>query len=78
MFFFMIAWYKADVRLMIIVSVVGGFGAVIGETKKFWWLDDDFMIQMVPAILLIIIWIAMPHLGFSYPGDIIYPGKMPW
>lgn len=78
MFFFTIAWYKTDVRLMILASVVGGFGAVVGETKKFWWLDDDFMIQMVPAILLIIIWIAMPHLGFSYPDQIIYPGEMPW
>ena len=78
MFFFMIAWYKTDVRLMIFASVVGGFGAVVGETRQFWWLDDDFMIQMVPAILLIIIWIAMPHLGFSYPDQIIYPGKMPW
>lgn len=79
MFFFMITWYKVDVRIVIIASIVGGFGAVFGETKKFWWLDDDFMIQMVPAILLFILWISLPYLGFNFTDPtIIYPGKMPW
>jgi dolichol kinase len=79
MFFFMITWYKVDVRIMIIASIIGAFGAVFGETKKIWWLDDDFMIQMVPAILLLILWISLPYLGFNYTDPtIIYPGKMPW
>jgi dolichol kinase len=78
MLFFMVAWYKADVRLMILVSIVGAFGTVIGETKKFWWLDDDFMIQMLPAVLLLIIWVGAPHLGFSHPDPIIYAGIMSW
>ena len=79
MIFFMIAWFKADVYLMVFASLIGAFGAVIGETKKLWWLDDDFMIQMVPAILLIIIWIFLPYFGINMPQEnIIYPGLMPW
>ncbi len=78
MYFFIITWFKSDFFLIILVSIVGGFGAIIGETKKFWWLDDDFMIQMIPAILLLIIWISIPYLGFCYPGEIIYPSIMPW
>jgi len=78
MFFFVFTWYKADPFLMILVGIVGAYGAVIGEAKKFYWLDDDFMIQMVPAILLAIIWFAIPYIGFSYPPDIIYPDLMPW
>lgn len=81
MLLFLVAWYKADFRLLILASVVGAFGAVIGETKKFWWLDDDFMIQMLPAILLGIIWIALPYIGFGDPGnslDVIYPVIWPW
>ncbi|MCJ7570618.1 MAG: dolichol kinase, partial [Candidatus Thermoplasmatota archaeon] len=39
MFFFIVTWYKADFSLMILVSIVGATGAVVGETKKFWWLD---------------------------------------
>jgi dolichol kinase len=78
MLFFVISWYKADIRLMLLASFVGAFGAVIGETKKFWWLDDDFMIQMVPAVLLLIVWYGAPYLGFSLPDPIIYPSIMPW
>ena len=79
MSFFMIAFYKADLFFMVLASVVGAYGAVVGETKKFWWLDDDFMIQMVPAILLLILWIALPYFGINVPTDnIIYPGLMPW
>jgi len=79
MSFFMIACYKADIFIMFLISIIGAAGAVIGETKKFWWLDDDFMIQMVPAILLLIIWIALPYFGISIPQEnIIYPGLMPW
>lgn len=79
MFFFVIIWYNVDIRLMIFVSIVGGLGAIIGESKKFWWLDDDFMIQILPAILLIIIWFIVPYTGLNLPPEqIINPGRMPW
>jgi len=79
MSFFMIAWYKADIFVMFLVSITGAWGAVIGETKKFWWLDDDFMIQILPAILILIIWIILPYFGIDIPQEnIIYPGLMPW
>lgn len=78
MIFFVTSWYKAEPLLVILVGIVGAFGAIIGEAKKFWWLDDDFMIQMLPAVLLAIIWLAIPHLGLSYPGEIIYPTLWPW
>ena len=78
MFFFVITWYKAGIWIVLLASVVGAVGAVIGETKRFWWLDDDFMIQMVPAVLLLIIWVSAPHIGFGLPDKIIYPGIVPW
>ena len=73
MLLFVLIWYKADVTLMLVVSIVGGLGAVVGEAKKFWLLDDDFMIQMVPAILVLILWICAPYFGFALPGEIIHP-----
>jgi dolichol kinase len=73
MFFFMITWYKADPALMILVGIVGATGAIIGETKKIYWIDDDFMIQMIPALLLLAIWYASPFFGLSMPDPIIYP-----
>lgn len=77
MFFFIITWFKSSVLLILLVSVVGAFGALVGETKKFWWLDDDFMIQMIPAFLLLIIWISIPYFGLCYPSEIIYPMPIP-
>jgi hypothetical protein len=79
MFFFIVTWYKADFSLMILVSIVGAIGAVVGETKKFWWFDDDFMIQILPAVLILIIWFVAPVLGLNPPSDpIIYPSVIPW
>ena len=71
--FFMITWYKAAIWLMLLVSIVGAAGAVIGEAKKFWWLDDDFMIQMLPAIFLLAIWLSAQYIGIALPEPIIYP-----
>lgn len=77
-FFFVFTWYKAEPTLMILVGIIGAAGAVIGETVKFSWLDDDFMIQMTPAILLLLVWYGLPLVGFIMPEQIIYPGVMPW
>ena len=55
MFLFLITWHKADTWMMFLVSIVGADGAVLGEVKKLWWLDDDVMTQMIPAVLLLII-----------------------
>ena len=54
--FFLIAWYQADLWIRILIGGVGAAGAVIGEGKKLRFLDDDFMIQMLPAVLVFILW----------------------
>ena len=70
-FFFIFSWYEAGFFLMIIASIIGAFFAVIGETKKFWWIDDDLMIQILPATMLLILWYLCLYLGWNLPGDII-------
>ena len=80
--FFVVSWYKSDVWVMVLVSIVGTTGAVIGETKKFWWLDDDFMIQMLPALLILILWVGLTFTGVDIiPSDlepVIHPIPMSW
>jgi len=79
MVFFMVSWYKADLWIVFLVSIVGAGGAVLGEVKKFWWLDDDFMIQIVPAVLLIILLLSLKQMGIEISFEqVIYPGNMPW
>ena len=79
MIFFLVTWYQADIIIRILVSIVGATGAVIGEIKKFWWLDDDFMIQILPALLLLIVWFGAPYIGLNLPTEpIIHPGVIQW
>lgn len=73
LFFFLFSWYTAGWFLMIVVSVIGACFAVLGEIKKFWWIDDDFMIQILPAVLLLILWNLGIYLGWNLPSDIIHP-----
>jgi len=79
MLFFVITWYKAELWIILLVAIVGATGAVIGETKKFWWLDDDFMIQLLPAMLILLIWLGLQSTGIDIlPEQVIYPSVFPW
>jgi len=70
-FFFLITWHQASWWVVILVSVIGASGALVGEMKKLRFFDDDFMIQMLPALLLWLFWQGSLALGLS-----ILPAKM--
>jgi MFS family permease len=69
--FFLVTWYQVDWWVLIIVSIIGALGALIGEAKKLQLIDDDFMIQMLPAILLLLLWQGCLMMGVD-----ILPPKM--
>ncbi|HWR63735.1 MAG TPA: dolichol kinase [Candidatus Thermoplasmatota archaeon] len=74
LFFFCITWYQADWWILILVSVIGAAGALIGEAKKLRLIDDDFMIQMLPALLLLLFWQGALAFGTNIlPPKIILP-----
>ncbi|EMR74010.1 dolichol kinase [Thermoplasmatales archaeon SCGC AB-539-N05] len=77
-FLFAVTWYNAQPLIIVIVTLVGATGAVIGETRKFRWLDDDFMIQILPAILIALIWIIAGQLGINMPEPLLHAGEMGW
>lgn len=73
-FFFMITWYQADWWILLPVCVIGASGAVVGEAKKLRFIDDDFMIQMLPAVLLFVLWQGLLFSGFNLlPPPMIHP-----
>jgi len=77
--FFFVTWYTADLWIVFLFSIVGATGAVVGEAKKFSWIDDDFLIQILPAILLIALYVIMTQFSVSLSFEqVIYPGNMPW
>jgi dolichol kinase len=73
-FFFLVTWYQAEWWILILVVLLGATGAVIGEVKKLKFVDDDFMIQMLPAFLLLLIWQGLLMTGIDIlPPPILYP-----
>jgi dolichol kinase len=74
MFFFLLTWYRADWWVILTVSVVGAIGAVVGEAKKLRLVDDDFTIQILPALLLILVWQGIFLTGIDIlPPPLILP-----
>ena len=74
LFYFLITWYQAEWLVLILISVIGAIGALIGEAWKLRFIDDDFMIQMLPAIILWLIWQAtMAFDILIFPPKIILP-----
>lgn len=77
--FFVVTWYKADLLVMMIAALTGSCGAVLAESFNIWWLDDDFMIQIIPALLLLALLIGSKAMGMTVlPEPIIYPSFLPW
>ena len=74
MFFFLITWHTVDISILIFISILGASAAVIGESKKFWLIDDDFMIQMLPAVILFALWQVLLFVGVNIlPAKFILP-----
>ena len=73
-FFFLLTWFRADWWVLLLVSVIGASGALIGEAKKLRFIDDDFMIQMLPAIMLLLVWQGLLLAGINIlPPKLILP-----
>jgi len=73
-FFFIVTWYRADWWILLLVPLIGATGAVIGEVKKFKFVDDDFMIQILPAVFLILMWRGFLLIGIDMlPPPMLYP-----
>lgn len=72
--FFLLTWYKAEWWVLMLVPFIGATAAVYGETKKLAFLDDDFMIQMLPALLLLLLWQVLLLVNINIlPPPIITP-----
>jgi len=74
MCFFLLTWYRAEWWVMLMVALLGASGAMLGEVKKWKFIDDDFMIQILPALLLTCIWQVFLLTGNNIlPAPLILP-----
>lgn len=71
---FLLTWSEAQPWVAVSVSLLGAAGVVLGESVKFRWLDDDLLIQLVPAILLFVFWQGLVMLNITIlPPVLIHP-----
>ena len=75
---FALTWYQAEILIILIVASSGACAALVGELWKVWWLDDDFMIQIAPAVVLVIIWLVANAINIQIlPEPLLYPLAFP-
>jgi|YNPNPStandDraft_1061719.scaffolds.fasta_scaffold01817_11 dolichol kinase len=56
-FFFYVVWHHdSSITITVVISIIGGSLAVIGEAWKSRLIDDDFLMQILPAIGVFMIW----------------------
>lgn len=53
--FFAIIWMHTPINIMIPIASIGSISAVIAEKYAGFWIDDDFLMQMLPAMILLCI-----------------------
>jgi len=74
---FLVIWNQAEWWILVLVSVVGASGALLGEAKKLRLVDDDFLIQILPAIFIVVLWQIGLTMGVNIlPPESIIPLQM--
>jgi dolichol kinase len=68
---FLLTWYQAKIEILLMISCIGASGALIGEVKKIWWLDDDLLIQLLPAVILLCISLIAAEFGLQILPDVL-------
>ncbi|HDO19596.1 MAG TPA: dolichol kinase [Thermoplasmatales archaeon] len=72
---FLVVWYNSPSPFSIIVPLIAALAITAGEFKKSKLLDDDLVMQILPAVVIAILYyLVMQIYGISIlPDKIIYP-----
>ena len=71
--FFMISWQSATFLIALIASFIGASSLVFAEYISYDWIDDDFLMQILPASLLFLLTQILLFMSVSLPTQLIYP-----
>jgi len=62
-FIFLLIWSSST--YCIAVSFMGAAAAVLGEVVKSRWIDDNVLIQLLPASIILICYFIVLHMGIN-------------
>ena len=51
--FFGIIWIQTSITIIIPVATIGALSTIIAEHYAGFWIDDDFFMQILPAIMIL-------------------------
>jgi dolichol kinase len=69
--FFILAWSSTKPEIMITAALIGAGSTMISEHKSSFYIDDDFLMQLVPAVLLLLFTFLLTTLSFPLPDQLI-------
>ncbi len=69
--FFSLAWTSIKPWITISAAFIGAGSSMISEHKSTFYIDDDFLMQLVPALLLLLFTFLLTTLSIPLPDQLI-------
>jgi len=69
--FFILAWSSTKPWITISAAFIGAGSSMISEHKSTFYIDDDLLMQLVPALLLLLFTFLLTTLSFQLPDQLI-------
>jgi len=68
---FNLAWNSTTMTISLTAAMIGASSSMIAEYKSSFYIDDDFLMQLLPAILLIIFAYVLTTFSLPLPSQLI-------
>lgn len=70
---FSIVWSSTPIWIMFIASLSGASSLIYAENISSFYIDDDFLMQVLPALFLSLFTFVLIFFSLPVPNKIIYP-----
>lgn len=69
--FFILAWSSTTTWISLTAAIIGASSSMIAEYKSSFYIDDDFLMQILPAIILVIFTFILTTFSLPVPDHLI-------
>lgn len=69
---FISSWFSTNIEIWILASFLAAGTLIFAEYSSNSLIDDDFLMQILPAIILFLFSYLLSNIGLSLPNQLIY------
>ena len=69
--FFILTWSSTTIWISLTAAIIGASSSMIAEYKSSFYIDDDFLMQILPAIILVIFTFILTTFSLPVPDHLI-------